>query len=58
MLEQDNAKERFYVTGDDGQGALVFFGTADWAANFEKATGLDLDFFMIPADAEDREKGR
>ena len=47
LLEQDNAKERFYVTGDDGQGALVFFGTTDWAANFEKATGLDLDFYTI-----------
>lgn len=46
LLEQDNAEERFYVTGDDGQGALVFFGTADWAAKFEKATGLDLDYYV------------
>ncbi len=46
LLEQDNAEERFYVTGDDGQGALVFFGTADWAEKFEKTTGLELDCFM------------
>lgn len=39
-------KNAFYVTGDDGQGALVFFGTADWAEKFEKTTGLELDFFM------------
>ena len=45
LLEQDNAEERFYITGDNGQGALVFFGTADWAVEFEKATGLDLDFY-------------
>lgn len=48
LLKQNNAEERFYITGDNGQGALVFFGTADWAVEFEKATGLDLDFYTSP----------
>lgn len=46
LLESENAAERFYVTGDDGQGALVFYCTADWAEQFEKATGLKLDFYV------------
>ena len=40
LLEQTDAAERFYVIGDNGQGALVFYRTAEWAQAFEKATGL------------------
>lgn len=43
LLEETDAKERFYVTGDNGQGALVFYRTKEWADRFEKATGLPLD---------------
>ena len=43
LLEQAGEKERFYATGDNGQGALVFYGDPVWAAEFEKATGLALD---------------
>lgn len=43
LLEQAGEKERFYATGDNGQGALVFYGDPVWAAEFEKATGLGLD---------------
>lgn len=46
LLERDGAAERFYVTGDDGQGALVFYCTADWASEFERATGLELEYYV------------
>lgn len=46
LLEQEKTAERFYATGDDGQGALVFFGTAEWAENFEKTTGMPLNFYV------------
>lgn len=52
LLEKEGAAERFYATGDDGQGALVFFGTAEWAEKFEKATGLALDFYVVQKTAE------
>ena len=34
LLEQTDAAERFYVIGDNGQGALVFYRTAEWAQAF------------------------
>lgn len=40
-LEQPDTPERFYVIGDNGQGALVFYCTAEWAEAFGKATGLE-----------------
>lgn len=43
LLGQTDAGERFYVTGDNGQGALVFYRTPEWAKAFEKATGLVLE---------------
>ena len=30
------------MTGDNGQGAIVFFCTEEWAENFREATGLEL----------------
>ena len=47
LLKKEGASERFYVTGDDGQGALVFYGTKEWAAAFENATGLELEVYMV-----------
>lgn len=44
LLTETEEEKRFYATGDDGQGALVFFADAEWAEEFEKATGLELDF--------------
>lgn len=46
LLEQDGTAERFYATGDGGQGALVFYCTQDWAEKFEKATGLELNCYV------------
>lgn len=43
LLEQENAQEYFYVTGDGGQGAVVFFCTEEWAGKFTRKTGLSLE---------------
>ena len=47
LLEREGVSERFYMTGDDGQGAFVFYCTKEWASAFEKATGLDLELYMV-----------
>lgn len=46
LLEQDGTAERFYATGDGGQGALVFYCAQDWAEKFENATGLELNCYV------------
>lgn len=43
LLEKTDEKERFYVTGDNGQGAIVFYCSDEWAKEFEKATGLKME---------------
>lgn len=43
LLEQEASQERFYVTGDNGQGAIVFFCTEEWAEEFTEKTGLLLE---------------
>lgn len=43
LLEQETSQKRFYVTGDNGQGAIVFFCTEEWAEEFSKKTGLVLE---------------
>lgn len=43
LLKEEDIASRYYATGDGGQGALVFFGTKEWAKKFEEATGLELD---------------
>ncbi len=40
LLGETEEERRFYITGDNGQGALVFFCMADWAARFEKTTEI------------------
>lgn len=52
LLEMDGAAERFYAMSDDGQGAIVFFCTEEWAKEFEGATGLELDFYVAGRKAE------
>lgn len=47
LLEKEGISERFYMTGDDGQGAFVFYCTKEWASAFEDATGLDLETYMV-----------
>lgn len=47
LLEKEGIPERFYMTGDDGQGALVLYCTEEWASAFEKATGLNLEAYMV-----------
>ncbi len=46
MLEKEDVSERFYATFDDGQGALVFYCSKDWARAFENATGLNLEAYV------------
>lgn len=43
LLKRQKVPERFYVTDDGGQGAIVFYCTQEWALAFEDATGLDLE---------------
>lgn len=47
---QEASQKRFYVTGDDGQGAIVFFCTPDWAEQFSRKTGLVLESCTIQPD--------
>ena len=43
LLEQEESQKFFYATGDNGQGAIVFFCTEEWARAFEMATGLEME---------------
>ena len=43
LLEQEGSREYFYATGDNGQGAIVFFCTQEWAEQFTQKTGLVLE---------------
>lgn len=43
LLTEGKSQKFFYVTGDNGQGAIVFFCTAEWAEDFREATGLELE---------------
>lgn len=47
---QEASQKQFYVTGDDGQGAIVFFCTPDWAEQFSHKTGLVLESCTIQPD--------
>ncbi|MCM1048124.1 MAG: hypothetical protein NC433_06840 [Clostridiales bacterium] len=42
LLDKTDDEERFYVTGDNGQGAIIFYRDSEWAKDFEKDTGLEL----------------
>lgn len=50
LLEQEDSQKFFYATGDNGQGAIVFFCTKDWARAFEMATGLEMEQYFTTAD--------
>ncbi len=50
LLEKEGSQKYFYVTGDDGQGAIVFFCTPQWAEEFEQKTGLLLGMTRTKAD--------
>ncbi len=50
LLREADSREFFYATGDDGQGAIVFFCSEDWAQAFTEATGLTLDCAFTPAE--------
>lgn len=43
LLEGRNFQKRFYAMGDNGQGAIVFFCTEEWAEEFTLKTGLELE---------------
>lgn len=43
FLEQEGSQKYFYATGDNGQGAIVFFCTQEWAEQFTQRTGLVLE---------------
>lgn len=51
LLEQEGSQKYFYATGDDGQGAIVFFCTEDWAKEFTEKTGLVTEKVITKADA-------
>ncbi len=44
LLTEGESQKLFYAAGDNGQGAIIFFCTAEWAENFMKATGLELTY--------------
>lgn len=50
LLEQEDSQKFFYAAGDNGQGAIVFFCTEDWARGFQLATGLEMERCFTPAD--------
>lgn len=50
LLAKEGSQKYFYVTGDNGQGAIVFFCTPEWAAGFMNKTGLVLETSMTKAD--------
>jgi len=52
FLEQENSQKFFYVTGDNGQGAIVFYCTPAWAEEFMKETGLVLEYCTTLSDTE------
>lgn len=43
LLEGQDFQKRFYATGDNGQGVIVFFCTKEWAAEFSEKTGMILE---------------
>ena len=47
LLVQGGSGKFFYAAGDNGQGAIVFFCTAEWAEDFGEATGLDLSNYRV-----------
>lgn len=50
LLKQEGSQKHFYATGDNGQGAIVFFCTEDWAEEFMAKTGLALEKDITKAD--------
>ena len=57
LLIEGKSQKYFYVTGDNGQGAIVFFCTAEWAENFSEATGLELESCSVwSVEQEEHEK--
>lgn len=57
LLIEGKSRKYFYVTGDNGQGAIVFFCTAEWAENFSEATGLELESCSVwSVEQEEHEK--
>ena len=50
LLEKEGSQKYFYVTGDNGQGAIVFFCTPQWAEEFMEKTGLLLEMTRTKAD--------
>lgn len=50
FLEQEGSRKYFYAAGDNGQGAIVFFCTPEWAEQFTQKTGLALEKSTAKAD--------
>lgn len=42
-LEECGKEKRLYCMGDNGQGAIVFYNTGEWAGEFEAKTGIKLE---------------
>ena len=55
LLQQESSQEYFYVTGDNGQGVIIFLCTPDWAQQFSNETGLTLE--LCTTQADDIQKG-
>lgn len=57
LLIEGKSDKLFYVAGDNGQGVLVFFCTAEWAQAFREATGLELVHYTAWTD-EQKERAK
>lgn len=55
LLTEGKSQKFFYVTGDNGQGAIVFFCTAEWAEKFGKATGLELEHYSVWSEDQEEQ---
>lgn len=52
LLLEEGTQKLFYMTGDNGQGAIIFFCTPEWAETFSEKTGLELWHYEAWMDAQ------
>lgn len=62
LLIESKSDKLFWTAEDNGQGALVFFCTSEWAEAFMDETGLELAHYTTRADGQEnftvRRQGR
>ena len=52
LLLEEGTQKLFYMTGDNGQGAIIFFCTPEWAEAFSEKTSLKLWHYEAWTDAQ------